>query len=78
MAFLSTVEGEPLMEEIRAGLSGVNFEDFGSYQIGAVVATHAGPGAAGTGPGQGRRVTRAGWLHHLRGGPRVSAPAALG
>lgn len=47
VAFLSTVEGEPLMEEIRAGLSGVNFEDFGSYQIGAVVATHAGPGAAG-------------------------------
>ncbi|RJF69880.1 DegV family protein [Deinococcus cavernae] len=46
-AFLSTVEGEGLLEDIRSGLQGVNFEDFGSFQIGAVVATHAGPGAAG-------------------------------
>ncbi|WP_135228204.1 DegV family protein [Deinococcus fonticola] len=47
VAFLSTVEGEGLLEDIRSGLQGVNFKDFGSFQIGAVVATHAGPGAAG-------------------------------
>lgn len=47
IAFLHTVEGEALAEEIRTGLQGADYEDFGMYQIGAVVATHAGPGAAG-------------------------------
>lgn len=47
ICFLATVEGESLAEEIRAGLQGVNLEDLGNFEIGAVVATHAGPGAAG-------------------------------
>ncbi|EYB66705.1 degV family protein [Deinococcus phoenicis] len=47
VAFLSTVGGEAYVQEVRAGLSGVAFEDMGDHQIGAVVATHAGPGTVG-------------------------------
>lgn len=47
VAFLNTIEGEAMAEELRTALSGENFEDFGDFSIGAVVATHAGPGAAG-------------------------------
>jgi len=47
VAFLSTVGGEGYMQEVRAGLSGVNFEDSGDHQIGAVIATHTGPGTIG-------------------------------
>ncbi|GAA5531715.1 degV domain-containing protein MW1315 [Deinococcus aluminii] len=46
-AFLSTVGGEDYLREVRAGLSGVPFEDMGDHQLGAVVATHAGPGTVG-------------------------------
>ncbi|MEW6420876.1 MAG: DegV family protein [Deinococcota bacterium] len=46
-AFLSTVGGEDYLREVRAGLSGVPFEDLGDHQLGAVVATHAGPGTVG-------------------------------
>lgn len=46
-AFLYTVGGEGLLHEMKAGLSGVSFEDLGDHAIGAVVATHAGPGAMG-------------------------------
>ncbi|GAA5511851.1 degV domain-containing protein MW1315 [Deinococcus carri] len=47
VAFLSTVGGEEYLREVRAGLSGVPFEDLGDHQLGAVVATHAGPGTVG-------------------------------
>lgn len=47
MAFLYTVGGEAYIQELRAGLSGVAFEDLGNHEIGAVVATHTGPGAMG-------------------------------
>jgi DegV family protein with EDD domain len=47
VAFLSTVGGEGYVQEVRAGLSGVTFEDLGDHQIGAVVGTHAGPGTVG-------------------------------
>ncbi|GHF30112.1 DegV family protein with EDD domain [Deinococcus metalli] len=46
-AFLYTVGGEVFLHEVRAGLSGVAFDDLGEHAIGAVVATHAGPGAMG-------------------------------
>ena len=46
-AFLYTVGGEGFLHEVRAGLGGVSFEDLGEHAIGAVVATHAGPGAMG-------------------------------
>lgn len=47
VAFLSTVGGEAFVQEVRAGLVGVAFKDLGEHEIGAVVATHAGPGAVG-------------------------------
>lgn len=47
VAFLCTVGGEDYLREVRAGLSGVTFEDFGDHQIGAVIATHTGPGTIG-------------------------------
>lgn len=47
VAFLATVGGEAYLQEVRAGLSGVPFEDMGDHPIGAVVATHAGPGTVG-------------------------------
>ncbi|PNY79955.1 DegV family protein [Deinococcus koreensis] len=46
-AFLYTVGGEAFVQEVRSGLSGVAFDDLGEHSIGAVVATHAGPGAVG-------------------------------
>ncbi|ABF45588.1 degV family protein [Deinococcus geothermalis DSM 11300] len=46
-AFLATVGGEDYLREVRAGLSGVSFEDLGDHSLGAVVATHAGPGTVG-------------------------------
>lgn len=47
VGFLFTSGGEATLQEVRAGLSGVNFMDMGTHAIGAVVATHAGPGAVG-------------------------------
>ncbi len=47
VAFLSTVGGEDYLREVRAGLGALKFEDMGDHQIGAVVATHAGPGTVG-------------------------------
>lgn len=46
-AFLYTEGGETTLEEVRAALSGVSFRDMGNHTIGAVVATHSGPGAVG-------------------------------
>ncbi|WP_412029224.1 DegV family protein [Deinococcus yunweiensis] len=46
-AFLYTVGGEAFLQEVRADLAGATFEDLGDHAIGAVVATHAGPGAMG-------------------------------
>ncbi|BDP41786.1 degV domain-containing protein [Deinococcus aetherius] len=47
VAFLSTPGGEDYLREIREGLRGVNLVDMGDHQIGAVIATHAGPGTMG-------------------------------
>ncbi len=47
VAFLSTVGGEDYVKEVRAGVKGLEFTDLGDHGIGAVVATHAGPGAMG-------------------------------
>ncbi|GGK20652.1 degV domain-containing protein [Deinococcus malanensis] len=47
VALMSTVGGEAYVDEVRAGLSGVSFEDMGNHNIGAVVGTHAGPGTVG-------------------------------
>ena len=47
VAFLYTVGGEAFLQEVRADLAGATFEDLGDHAIGAVVATHAGPGAMG-------------------------------
>ncbi|GGR83432.1 DegV family protein [Deinococcus sedimenti] len=47
VAVMCTPGGEEYVKEVRAGLSGVAFEDMGDHQIGAVVATHAGPGTVG-------------------------------
>ncbi|WP_102125077.1 DegV family protein [Deinococcus planocerae] len=47
VAFLATLGGEEYVREIRAGLSGVTFTDLGDHQIGAVIATHTGPGTMG-------------------------------
>lgn len=46
-SFLYTMGGEGTLEEVRQGLAGVSFDDLGTHTIGAVVATHAGPGAVG-------------------------------
>lgn len=47
VALLCTVGGEGYLQEVRAGLAGVTFEDMGDHPIGAVVATHTGPGTVG-------------------------------
>lgn len=47
VAFLCSVGGEGYMQEVRAGLTGVTFQDMGDHQIGAVIATHTGPGTIG-------------------------------
>ncbi|AFZ68985.1 DegV family protein [Deinococcus peraridilitoris] len=44
---LVTEGGEGAVQEIRAGMRGLQVEDVGTVSIGAVVATHAGPGAMG-------------------------------
>ena len=44
---LSTEGAERTAEELRAGLSQLNAEDAGVLSLGAVVATHAGPGTLG-------------------------------
>ncbi|MBZ9749403.1 DegV family protein [Deinococcus sp. HMF7604] len=46
-AFLSTPGGEAYLQEVRAGLAGLQLDDLGDHPIGAVVATHAGPGTIG-------------------------------
>ncbi|WP_027460319.1 DegV family protein [Deinococcus murrayi] len=47
VTFLSTLGGEATRQEIRDGLRGVAFEDLGDHFIGAVIATHVGPGTVG-------------------------------
>ncbi|MPY65482.1 DegV family protein [Deinococcus sp. SDU3-2] len=47
VTFLSTLGGEATLAEIRAGVAGVAFEDLGDHYIGAVIATHVGPGTVG-------------------------------
>ena len=47
VTFLSTLGGEATLAEIRAGVAGVGFEDLGDHYIGAVIATHVGPGTVG-------------------------------
>ncbi|MFC4425557.1 DegV family protein [Deinococcus navajonensis] len=47
VAFMSTVGGEAFVDEVRAGLGDLSFEDLGNHSIGAVVGTHAGPGTVG-------------------------------
>lgn len=47
VAFMSTPGGEEYIQEVRAGLKDVQLDDLGNHQIGAVVATHAGPGTVG-------------------------------
>ncbi len=47
VAFMSTLGGEESVQEVRAGLGGLDVLDLGNHGIGAVVATHAGPGTAG-------------------------------
>lgn len=46
-AFLVTEGGEGTLDQIRAGLSDARFEDVGTFNLGGVVATHAGPGTVG-------------------------------
>ncbi|MDV6374078.1 DegV family protein [Deinococcus arenicola] len=47
VTFLYTVGGDVSVQEVRAGLAGVDYLDLGNHSIGAVVATHTGPGAMG-------------------------------
>lgn len=47
VAFLCTVGGEGYLREVRSGLNGVTFQDLGDHPIGAVIATHTGPGTIG-------------------------------
>ncbi|QFP76697.1 DegV family protein [Deinococcus sp. AJ005] len=47
VTFLSTIGGEDYVQEVRAGLAGLDFADLGNHSIGAVVATHSGPGTMG-------------------------------
>ncbi|WP_221089834.1 DegV family protein [Deinococcus aquaedulcis] len=47
VAFMATPGGEAYLKEVRAGLQGLQLDDLGDHPIGAVVATHAGPGTIG-------------------------------
>lgn len=47
VAFISAPGGEDARAEVRAQLTGVPFQDIGDYALGAVIATHAGPGTVG-------------------------------
>ena len=47
VAFMYTPGGEQYLAEVRSGLAGADFDDLGEHEIGAVVATHAGPGTIG-------------------------------
>lgn len=47
VAYMYTPGGQDYLKDLRAGLSGVALDDLGDHQIGAVVATHAGPGTVG-------------------------------
>ncbi|WP_420596851.1 DegV family protein [Deinococcus sp.] len=47
LAFVSTVGGEANVEEVRSALSGLDYEDTGNFNFGAVVGTHTGPGTYG-------------------------------
>ena len=46
-AFVMTPGGDDNVAELRAGLAGVNYEDRGTFDFGAVVGTHLGPGSYG-------------------------------
>ncbi|MFC5847588.1 DegV family protein [Deinococcus petrolearius] len=46
-AFLYTAGGEATAQELADSLGGAAYENLGAHEIGAVVATHAGPGAYG-------------------------------
>ena len=49
VSMMSTPGGEGYVQEVRQALGGLNvrFEDMGNHPIGAVVATHTGPGTIG-------------------------------
>ncbi len=47
LAFVHTPGGEANIQEVRAALSGADFEDAGTFNFGAVVGTHTGPGTYG-------------------------------
>ncbi|GGQ94698.1 DegV family protein [Deinococcus ruber] len=49
ITYICTDGGESTLEEIRQSLAGGDFEDFGLFHFGAVIATHAGPGTYGVG-----------------------------
>ncbi|AWN22911.1 fatty acid-binding protein DegV [Deinococcus irradiatisoli] len=47
LAFVHTPGGEDNILEVKAALLGADFEDAGTYNFGAVVGTHTGPGTYG-------------------------------
>ncbi|GHF72538.1 degV domain-containing protein [Deinococcus ficus] len=47
LAFVRTDGGQANVDELRAGLAGLDFEDMGDHAFGTVIATHAGPGTYG-------------------------------
>ncbi len=47
LAFVHTPGGEANIQEVRAALVGADYEDAGTFNFGAVVGTHTGPGTYG-------------------------------
>lgn len=47
IAFISTIGAEEAIEELRTHLSDQDFEDMGVHSLGAVIASHTGPGTFG-------------------------------
>lgn len=46
-AFMMTPGGDANVAELRSGLTGLDYEDRGTFDFGAVVGTHLGPGSYG-------------------------------
>ncbi|AZI42183.1 DegV family protein [Deinococcus psychrotolerans] len=46
-AFMMTPGGDANVAELRSGLAGADYEDVGTFDFGAVVGTHLGPGSYG-------------------------------
>ena len=47
LAFVKTSGGEANIEEVRSALSATDYQDAGTFNFGAVVGTHTGPGTYG-------------------------------